>query len=178
MINEDSLVEIFAYVKALFNTFTVPKNNVELKALKMVWLKHLERFSLDIIYVGIDEYAKNNQFVNIAQIAELCRKAEQIEMGTFKDAYYYFNEISRAISYSSSRENFARLSNFSKDIVRNSAMLAQWSEAGENFQIHIAPRIMKQIQSKLDIESIKERIWPELLQNNQNNQPKAISINN
>lgn len=157
MIKEE-LIKVYAYTKAIFGNFTMPTDKLQQDSQNIVWLKALTPYELDVIYTAIDLYAKDNQFVNIAQIAEQCKYVQQIKGGTYKDAYYYLNEISHAVSYSDAKANFEKLSEFSKEIVGSSAKLAQWCIAGEAFNTIVAGRLLKQITSKLKADETKKML--------------------
>lgn len=154
--NSNELVKVYAYTKAIFGSFEIPKNKTQIECQNIVWLKVLAPYDLAVIYTAIDEYAKTNQFVNIAQIANLCRQVKQIHDGTYKTAFDYLNEITNAVSYSNSKENFEKLSNFAKEIVGHPAKLAQWCNLGEDFYTYTSNRLYKEITQKLEERELKE----------------------
>ncbi len=154
--NKNELIKVYAYTQAIFGSFTMPKDKLQLESQNIVWLKVLAPYDLVVIYTAIEEYAKTNQFVNIAQIANLCRKIKQIQDGTYKSVDDYLNEISKAVSYSNAKENFEKLSDFAKEIVGNSARLAQWCNLGEDFYKFAVNRLYKEIAQKLEERELKE----------------------
>lgn len=153
---KDELIKVYAYTQAIFGSFTMPKDKLQLESQNIVWLKALAPYDLAVIYTAIENYAKNNQFVNIAQIANICRQVQQIKDGTYKTAYDYLSEITNAVSYSNAKENFEKLSDFSKEIVGNSAKLAQWCNLGEDFYTYTSNRLYKEITQKLEQQELKE----------------------
>ena len=153
---KEELIKVYTYTQAIFGSFTIPKDKIQLESQNIIWLKALSPYDLAVIYTAIDEYAKSNQFVNIAQIANLCRQIQQIQDGTYKTAYDYLGEITRAVSYSNAKENFEILSDFSKEIVGSYAKLAQWCNLGEDFYTYVSNRLYKEITQKLEIKEMKE----------------------
>lgn len=152
----EELTKVYAYTKAIFSSFDIPTNKMQLECTNQIWYKFLRPFDLDIIYTSIDMYARTNNFVNITQIATNCERMQDLQNGIIKEPYFYIKEISKAVSYSKSKENFEKLSDFSKQIVGAAYKLAQWSNLGENFETQIVPRLLKEINQKLESDTMQK----------------------
>ena len=152
---KNELIKVYAYVKSIFTNFPMPVSKMEIETRNIVWFKFLHSYELDVIFLAIDNYAKENQFVNIAQIASECDKVLRLLQGNYKDEFYYLDEITKAISYSNSKVNYDRLSEFSKSIVTHPAMLARWCNMGEDFYKFERNTLLKKIVTKLKQEELK-----------------------
>ena len=153
---KNELLNVYAYLQSVFSSFSLPKDDTALSLQNEVWFGFLHPYNLKQIFAAINQHAKSNQFVNIAQIADICKNIAKIESGTFRDEYFYLNEITKAISYSNCRINFENLSSFSKEIVQSPSRLAQWSNMGEDFHKATAPILFKQIKAKLNQQELMD----------------------
>ena len=152
----NELTKVYAYTKAVFGSFDIPKDKLQVDCTNQIWYKLLSPFDLDVIYTAIDFYARKNDFVNITKIAELCERTLDMKNGIIKDPYFYLKEITQAVSFSKAIENYNNLSEFSKQVVGASYKLAQWSNMGENFEIAVAPRLLKEICQKLEDNTMQK----------------------
>lgn len=155
MQNKNELMQVIKYLPMVFTSFKIPQNQSELEFMLDIWWKFLAPYDLAIIITAIDKHAKQCSFANIPQIADIAKDLQNKQDGNFKDAYYYFSEIEKAISYSNSKENYAKLSEFSKKIVVGPWKLAQWANDSQGFNTIISSRLLKEIENTLKQEELE-----------------------
>ncbi len=164
MIKED-LLKVYAYAGAIWSSFKIPESDLEARLLDEVWFMELKEFDLQTILAAINEYARNNNFCNVVQIGELCRKYKQIQDGTYIDEEKVFQEIVQSVSWDNCRENFNKLSPFAKQIVGGSHMLARWSR-DDAFDSVVSSNLRKQIHNALESQRM-EKIVQDIKNNKQ-----------
>lgn len=153
----EELLKVYAYAGAVWSSFKLPNNALELKLQNEVWLNLLSEFDISTIFVSINEYARSNNFCNVVQIAENCRKYESLKNGTYINEDMILNEIKNAVSYSNSRENYEKLSPMAKNFVAGSYVLARWA-MDESFNSVIVSNLRKEIARYLADERMREDI--------------------
>lgn len=153
MTNEE-LLKVYAYAGAVWTSFKLPNNELELKIQNEVWLNKLGEFPLSTILASIDEYARSNTFCNVVQIADICNKFERMKRGTYITEDMILNEIRDAVSYDKCRENYANLSPLAKKFVSGSHILARWA-MDEAFYSVIVSNLRKEIKAYFENERIK-----------------------
>lgn len=155
----NELLNVYAYAQTIFTNFTVPTSELEAQTTNIVWLKFLKPYSVDIIYSAIDQYARDNKFINIVQIAELCEEAYQISQGTHRTAEDYLKEIESAVDKAGTREGaenaYNSLNDILKTIIPGYWTLGRWHNDGFEF---VATRLKQDIQSKLRTQSFQQSI--------------------
>ena len=146
----NEILKVYAYAQTIFTNFTVPTNELQAQLTNITWIKFLKPYPLEIIYSAIDQYAKENKFINIVQIAEMCREALEISQGTHQTTETYINELERAVSKSGSVDGainaYNSLSEILKSIVPGYWYLGRWHNEGFEF---VATRLKEEIKNKL-----------------------------
>ena len=153
----EELMQVYAFCSSIWTSFKLPSSKLELELFNEVWFKFLEPFDKAIIFTAISEFAKENNFCNIAQVSELCQKYVDIQNGTYIDEERVLQEIRQAISYDNCAENFAKLSPFAKQIVGHKAYLAKWALSGQ-FETVIASNLRKQIHNTLQSRKFEKTL--------------------
>lgn len=168
MIREE-LLKVYAYAGAIWSSFKLPNNDLELALMNEVWLNKLSEYDLSIIFTALDEYARTNAFCNIIQVAELCKRFEAMRAGTYVDEDMILREIKEAVSYDKCRENYAKLSPIAKKFVSGSHILARWA-MDEAFNSVIVSNLRKEIKAYFENERMQESLnkIQKLSFNNQN----------
>lgn len=158
MTNKD-LIKVFAYAQAIFTNFTVPTGELEAQTTSLIWLKFLKPYPLEIIYSAIDEYARENKFISIAQIADLCKKAQDIVNGTHQTTETYLKElelaVDRAGTYESANNAYDSLSDLLKSIIPGYWTLGKMHNEGFEYY---ASRYKEEIKDKLCSKSLETSI--------------------
>lgn len=73
MIKEE-LLKVYAYAGAIWSSFKLPNNDLDLALMNEVWLNKLSEFNLPIIFSAMDEYARTNAFCNVIQVARIMQR--------------------------------------------------------------------------------------------------------
>lgn len=158
MKNSD-LLKVYAYAQTIFTNFTVPTSELQTQTTNLVWLKFLKPYPLEIIYSAIDHYAKENKFINIVQIAELCKEAFEISQGTHQTAETYLKELETAVdksgTYEEANKAYDSMSDFLKSIIPGYWTLGRWHNDGFEF---VATRVKQDIKDKLRSQSLQASI--------------------
>jgi len=154
---KQELLKVYAYAGAVWQSFKLPTNTLELTLQNEVWLNMLSEFDLETIFASINEHARFNNFCNVVQIAEHCKKYESIKNGTYTNEETILNEIRNAVSYEYCKENYAKLSTLAKNFVPGAYMLARWSQ-DTAFNSVIVSNLRKEIKTFLADQRIKEDI--------------------
>ena len=158
MKNND-LLKVYAYAQTIFTNFTVPTGELQAQTTNIIWLKFLKPYPLEIIYSAIDQYAKDNKFINIVQISEICKEAFEISQGTHRTVETYLNELEQAVTKAGTVEGainaYDSLSNVLKSLIPGYWYLGRWHNEGFDF---IATRIKEQIKNKLREQSLQNSI--------------------
>ena len=128
---KEDLLKVYACAGALWSSFKIPQRELEAQLCDEVWFDTLGAYDIKIVLFSLREYAKTNDFCNIAKVGLLCDKFTQMQNGTWIDEEEVLKEIRKAISYGKYRENFEKLSPFAKEIVGHPAYLAKWAQSSE-----------------------------------------------
>ena len=158
MKNLAELKQVLEYVPMVFTSFKLPVGEQALDYMLNVWWKFLAPYDLPIIITAIDIHASQCAFANIAQIADIAKDLQNKQDGNFKDSYTYFAEIENAVSYANAKENYAKLSEFSKQIVGGSYKLAQWATDPQGFNSTISNRLLKTIENTIKQDELKQKL--------------------
>lgn len=154
---KQDLLKVYAYTQAVLGSFKIPTEPLESQTTALVWLKFLKPYPLDIIYSAIDHYAKENNFINISRVAELCKDAQDIRNGTHASVETFLKEIEVAIDKASTYETantaYNNLSDFCKALIPGYWTLGRWHNEGFEYS---ATRIKQQILDKLRTESMQK----------------------
>ena len=153
--DKKELTKVFALAKSLWSSFKIPENDLDLAMLSAVWLELLTPYDFNLIKVSMMQYANENDFCNISKVSALCKKYIEIKNGTYLDENIIIDHIRRAVSWTKSKENFEKLTDFEKEIVRGPHILARWSQ-DEAFESVIVSNLRKEIRSKLELKQQEE----------------------
>lgn len=153
----EELMQVYAFCSSIWSSFKIPTSNLELQLFNETWFIFLAPYEKSIIFTAITEYARENNFCNIAQIAELCKKYVQMQNGTYIDEEEVLQEIRSAVSYDKCAENFEKLSPFAKEIVGHKAYLAKWALSGQ-FETVIASNLRKTIHNTLQSKKFEDTL--------------------
>lgn len=156
MIKEE-LLKVYAYAGAIWSSFKLPNNDLDLALMNEVWLNKLSEFNLPIIFSAMDEYARTNAFCNVIQVAELCKKFESIKNGTYVDEEMILREIKDAVSYDKCKENYSKLSPIAKRFVTGSHILARWA-MDDAFNSVILSNLRKEIKAYFEAERMQQSV--------------------
>lgn len=154
---EKDLIKVYACAGALWSSFKMPNSDIELKLFDKVWFSVLKDYDIKIVLLALREFAKTNDFCNIAKVGELCNKMTEIANGTYVEENAVLEEIRKAISYDYCRENFEKLSPFAKKIVGQPAQLAKWERSPDPMEMILA-NLRKRIQSEIEIQTLKKSL--------------------
>mgnify|MGYP002659046473 CR=1 FL=1 len=169
------LCKVYAYAELLWNTFKRETDELKSQLQNRLWWDFLKNYDLEVIYAGMRELAKEENFCSIAKVAKECQKIMKIAKNEVLDEDLIFSEINSAISYYNAQENFDKLSDIAKSVVVNPSQLSQWatSEITE-FNTVIASNIKKSIRNKIQFQEKCESVdFKKILQLSINN-PKQI----
>jgi len=127
---KNELLVIYAYAKNIWSSFKLPEAEEDIKMMNKVWCDFLSEYDIDIILSAIRKHSAESDFCSISKIASLCDNIYRQINNLIIDEDEVFKEIRNAIDYSNCKENFQKLSDFSKEIVGHQAYLAKWALEG------------------------------------------------
>ena len=145
---KEELLKVYACAEALWSSFKLPKADLEARIFDNVWFSCLKDYDTNVVLLALREYARDNDFCNIAKVSDLCDKFTRMASGTWIDEESVLSEIRKAIDYSKCKENFAKLSPFAQQIVEHPSYLAKWAMQGDVDTV-IMSNLRKKIQNIL-----------------------------
>ncbi len=148
---KEELLKVYACAEALWSSFKIPKSDIEARIFDNVWFSCLKTYDTNVVLVALREYARENDFCNIAKVSDLCEKFTQMANGTWIDVEKVLTEIRRAISGGGDyKERFAKLSPFAQQIVEHPGFLGKWAmTVSSDVDTVIMSNLRKKIQNVL-----------------------------
>lgn len=125
---ENDLELVYTVASTLWRNFKVPDSEVGRKVFDMVWFNTLKPYELKIITLAMQNYARGNNFCNITQVGLECENIIMISEGY--DADLVIEELNQAKSLTMYEENFAKLSDFAKEVCGSASWLRELAKVG------------------------------------------------
>ncbi len=154
---KDDLLNVYSYAESLWSTFKAETEKEKAIMQAAVWLDILGSYDLGTISHAMKLCAEESDFLNIAKIGKKCRELLEVKEKIAYDEDKILSEISKAVSFYNTEENFEKLSPMAKTVVGHSSQLALWaSVALEEYATVVESNLRKAIRQKALLHRLKQ----------------------